>query len=294
MNVTTSVRCSLVAPVVLLMLSGCAQLGINLPGGMTDMLKQKAIEEASKAALSPEVTDRVGSWAVNVWLKTKHVVRDTGDNQIANSVMNNIIAAAKRSELGAVAEKLKWEIMVVDDPDINAVAVPGGKVIVNTGLTRFAKGKSDVLAVALAHEVVHALARDPATRISKGLRDELVTAFAGVDLANHGLSPEATAGVMAAMGLAYYGADVVPFAREQEVKADHVGLLLMGYAKYDPQAAIKFWKDRMTHTTSRTPGFLQMHPTDETRISQLQEWMPQAVQLFRQARVEAPAAGVGG
>jgi len=296
MKVTTCVRCSLVTAVVLFPLSVSAQFGVHLPGGMSDTLKGKAISAASDAALSPEMVDRVGAWVVPVWLKLehKHVIHNTGDNQIAEAVMQNVIAAAKRSEFGAVAERLKWNIIVVDDPEINAMAVPGGSVIVNTGLTGFAKGSREVLAVALTHEVVHALARDPASRISKGLRDEIVTAFAGVDVAKSGLSPEATAGVMAAMGLAAYGADVVPFAREQEVRADHVGLRLMGYAKYDPQNAIQFWNDRMKHATKGTPAFLQMHPSDETRIANLQEWMPEAVQLFRQAKLEAPAAGAGG
>jgi len=247
------------------------------------------------AALSPEMVDRVGSWAVPVWLKTKRVVPGGGVNQMADEVMRKVIAAAKQSEYGAVAEKLKWKITVVDDTDPNAVAVPGGNVIVNTGLVRNVKNPREVMAVALTHEVVHALARDPATRIGKELHDAIVTAFAGVDVAKGGLSPEATAGVMTAMGLAYAGADVVPFARDQEVKADHVGLRLMAYARYDPQATVRFWKDRANlPKSSRMPSFLQMHPGDETRIANLQEWMPEAVQLLSQVPVAAPASGVGG
>lgn len=291
MKLTTTIRCSLVAAVVLPVLSGCDQLSAHLPGWMPGGVKAKLIEVTKDNALTPEMVDRVGSWAVPVWLKTKKVVHGGGANQIADEVMQKVIAAAKRSpEFGAVAEKLHWKITVVDDPDINAVAAPGGNVIVDTGLARFAQGHEEVVAVVLTHEVVHALARDAATRIGKELQDTIVTAFTGVDMAKGGLSPEATAGIMTAMGLTYAGADVVPFARDQEIRADHIGLRLMALAKYDPRATVKFWKDRPKTSKSRIPGFLQMHPSDEMRIANLQEWMPEAVQLLSQA----PAPGARG
>jgi len=286
MSVTTFIRRSLVAAGVLSTLGGCDQLSTHLPGGVSDLAKDKLTD----AAMSPEMVDRVGSWAVPVWLKTKKVVSGGAANQIAQEVMQKVIAAAKRSDYATVAENLHWKITVVDDPDINAVAVPGGNVIVNTGLTRFAQGQEQVVAVALTHEVVHALARDAATRMSKELKDTVVATFTGVDMAKGGLSPGATAGVMSAMGLAYAGAEVVPFARDQETRADHVGLWLMALAKYDPHATVKFWKDRGKLSKSHIPGFLQMHPGDETRIANLQEWMPEAVKLLSQA----PAPGARG
>lgn len=298
MDPRRTVRCSVTLASALLLLAGCTQIQGLVPAavsaGMQGKVTREVVAQGSDLLLTPEVIDHVGGWAADLWLKQYRVVQGKPENDLVAKAMNGIIEAAKHSEYASAAEEMNWRVTVVEDSDINAFAVPGGQVIVTTGLTDFTGSNLELLSVALSHEVVHALKRDAATRMSKQLRDEILLAFTGVEAAHHGLSPGATAGVMAAMGFMHHTSETVPFAREQEAEADHGGLLLMGQAKFNPETAVTFWKSRMAHTKTRTPAFLQMHPSDETRITQLQVWMPEALQLFRQPRLGPTTAQIGG
>jgi len=241
--------------------------------------------ERLQAELMPETTDRLGEYAYQVKLKTVDICQDPKAITLVERVANRIIEAAKRTEYAEAVNQFKWEVTLIDDDNtIDAFALPGGKIGVYTGLliwvTRYDDGK---LAVVLGHEVVHALARHAAERLSKELRGHLAITATCTRLRNEGLSTEATAGVMAAMGISYEAGVILPFSRKHESEADHIGLLLMARAAYDPRKAIYFWK-RMEEKFGgdQLPELLSTHPSYETRIKQLEEWMPEALKCYRE------------
>ena len=242
--------------------------------------------ERLQAKLLPETTDRLGEYAYQVKLKTVDICQDPKAMIFVNEVANRIIGVAEETEYAEAANQFKWEVTLIDDDKtIDAFALPGGKIGVYTGLliwvTHYDDGK---LAVVLGHEVVHALARHAAERLSKELRGHLAIAATRPRLRNEGLSTEATAGVMAAMGISYEAGVILPFSREHESEADHVGLLLMARAGYDPRKAIEFWKYmKEKFGGDRLPELLSTHPSYETRIEQLEEWMPEALKYYKEA-----------
>jgi predicted Zn-dependent protease len=173
-----------------------------------------------------------------------------------------------------------------DLPD--AVAFPGGKIIVWTGLLRYlgsarpAGPPENQLAVALGHEVVHALARHAAKRIDKEVRQAYALAMQGKDLSDAGADPAAAAALMAAMGVHYEGTVVLPFTSEQESEADHHGLLITARAGYEPAEAVRFWEQIKQRNQGRTPPeFFTKHPDYDMRIEQLKGWMAEARQHYR-------------
>jgi predicted Zn-dependent protease len=178
--------------------------------------------------------------------------------------------------IAAVANKpdYKWEFAVIDDPkQVNAFCLPGGKVAVYTGLFPVARDTNG-LAVVMGHEVAHALARHGAERMSQGMAAQLGGSLLG---ALFGGGPAGSA-MMAAYGLGTQVGVLLPFSRAQESEADHIGLLLMARAGYDPHGALEFWK-RMEESANdkSTSEFLSTHPSHGTREQQIAAWLPEAL-----------------
>ncbi|MCW2924114.1 MAG: Peptidase Ste24p precursor [Thermoleophilia bacterium] len=182
---------------------------------------------------------------------------------------------AKRiAKVGAVDKpEFDWAVALVHSDEVNAFCLPGGKIVVYTGLLGVAK-TDDELATVLGHEVAHAVAEHGAERI---LREQLtqraVTAASGA-FADDPQRYQQVAGLLGA------GAQVglsLPWGRAQESEADHIGLIYMARAGYDPPAALTFWK-RMQRTTEggAPPEYLSTHPSGTTRIKQIQGWIPEA------------------
>jgi predicted Zn-dependent protease len=184
----------------------------------------------------------------------------------------------------------KWEFAVIDDPkQINAFALPGGKVAVYTGILPVAQD-SDGLAVVMGHEIAHVIARHGAERISQGLATQLGAEVLG---AAAGGGPQANV-LLAAYGLGAQLGVLLPYSRTQESEADHIGLILMAKAGYDPRTAPEFWQ-RMSHAASggRSPEFLSTHPNPETREQQIRAWLPEALG-YLQATARAPVERLPG
>jgi metalloendopeptidase OMA1, mitochondrial len=186
-----------------------------------------------------------------------------------------------------------WEFRVIDDPkQQNAFCLPGGKVAVYTGIFPVAEN-TDGLAVVLGHEIGHAVARHGAERISQGLVAQAGGSLLGGLL---GGGPSTNA-ILTAYGLGAQLGVLLPFSRTQESEADHIGLLLMSRAGYDPRGALAFWQ-RMERAASGSspPEFLSTHPNTGTREQQIQAWLPEAMRYYEasaHAAVE-PLPQVGG
>jgi predicted Zn-dependent protease len=189
-------------------------------------------------------------------------------------VAARIIEAAKKSKYADTANKFEWEVTVIkDDKTMNAFALPGGKIAVYTGIFPVAKNEAGLAAI-LGHEVTHALARHGGERMSQGLLAQggvLVGSLVG---ASFGIDPGITQ--LAGGGLAQYGV-ILPYSRAHESEADHIGLLLAADAGYDPHEAVRVWQRMEQVSKGQPPEFLSTHPGHETRIKQLEAWMPEAL-----------------
>ena len=181
------------------------------------------------------------------------------------------------SRIAAVADpKRQWEYKVIDDPNqANAFALPGGKIAVYTGILPITRDEAGLAAV-LAHEVAHVTARHSGERMSQQVAAQMGLGVIGSIL---GASPQTTEslGGIVVSGL------LLPFGRSQESEADHIGLIYMAKAGYDPRAARDLWV-RMAEASkgrSKTPEFLSTHPSEETRIKQIEGWLPEALKHYK-------------
>jgi predicted Zn-dependent protease len=171
----------------------------------------------------------------------------------------------------------QWRFAVIDDPkQRNAFCLPGGRVAVYTGILPIAQTTTG-LAVVLGHEIAHAIARHGAERMSQGLAAQAGGTLLGGLL---GGGPGANA-ILAAYGLGAQVGVLLPFSRTQESEADHIGLLLMARAGYDPRGARAFWQ-RMERAGSGggPPAYLSTHPSHGTREQQIDEWLPEALRYY--------------
>ena len=170
----------------------------------------------------------------------------------------------------------KWEFNLVDDPQVNAFCMPGGKIVVYTGILPYTKDETG-LAVVLGHEVGHAIAKHSNERMSQQMVVQGVGTGVGVLLSNSSSTVQSIGNVVYGLG-AEVGV-MLPFNRKQELEADRLGLVLMAIAGYDPNAAIPFW-ERMSQQGGGTIELLSTHPSDATRISDINKHLPEAMEYY--------------
>lgn len=195
-------------------------------------------------------------------------------------VAARVIEAALRSKYADMARHFDWEVTVIkDDGTLNAFALPGGKIAVYTGIFGVAKTEAGLAAV-MGHEVIHALARHGAERMSQNMVAQTTMQAAGVALGASGANPLLAQGAMAALGAGAQVGVLLPFSRAHESEADYVGILLAADAGYDPREAIQLWQRMAQLSGGKAPSeFLSTHPSHGTRIEQLEQWMPEALAL---------------
>jgi predicted Zn-dependent protease len=173
-----------------------------------------------------------------------------------------------------------WEINLIEDKQVNAFAMPGGKVVVYTGILPVAQTEAGLAAV-MGHEIAHVFAGHGEERMSQGL----LTQLGGVALSTAlQKQPEQTKNLfMSAYGLGSQIGILLPFSRLHETEADRLGLIFMAMAGYNPNESVEFWK-RMAAAKgdqAAPPEFLSTHPADETRIKKLQELIPEAMEYYK-------------
>jgi len=191
-------------------------------------------------------------------------------------VAERIVAAAKQSKYAERAQSFQWEVTVIkDDQTKNAWALPGGKIAVYTGIFPEAKNENGLAAI-IGHEVVHALARHGAERISQHTATNLGVQIASIAF---DLKPLAQSLATQALGIGV----LLPFSRSHETEADYIGLLLATEAGYDPREAVLLWQRMAESSKGAPPEFLSTHPNHETRIDNLQKWMPEAISRYERA-----------
>lgn len=173
-----------------------------------------------------------------------------------------------------------WEVTVFKDDQVNAFALPGGKIGVYSGLLDVAK-TDDQLATVIGHEVGHVLADHGNERVSQQAATQgglqVVSAFLG------GSGGAGSQAIMSALGLGAQVGILLPFSRTQESEADTIGLELMARAGFDPRQSVQLWQNMAAAGGEKPAEFMSTHPSNESRINNLQSHMNQAMQLYQQA-----------
>jgi len=176
-------------------------------------------------------------------------------------------------------EGYKWEYNLVDSKEVNAWCMPGGKIVVYTGLLPITQNEAAV-AVVMGHEIAHALAKHGNERMSQATAQQLGGVALSVAVSNK--SPEAQNLLLNAYGIGTTVGGLLPFSRKQELEADKYGLIFSAMAGYNPQEAIPLW-ERMQAASggNKPPEFLSTHPAEGTRIERLKELMPTALKYYK-------------
>jgi len=264
---------------LLVVLAGCSEVGITgrkqlnfVPASMvTSMSVQQYSQLISESKLSTDA-------------KTNALVRRVGE-RIVQAVAEY---SKTRSDQDPFAG-YQWEFNVIEDPQVNAFAMPGGKVAVYTGILPVAQSEAGLAAV-IGHEIAHVYAEHGGERLSQGLLAQGLGTALDVALQKQ---PEQTRSLfMSAYGLGSQVGVLLPFSRVQETEADRLGTIFMAMAGYDPHEAVGLW-ERMAAASqgkARPPEFLSTHPAEATRIKKLQqEFVPEAMEYARKAGQKGPA-----
>lgn len=190
------------------------------------------------------------------------------------------VADAITSKLSGEWARTEWEVVVFEDDSANAFALPGGKIGVHTGLLDVARNQ-DQLATVIGHEIGHVLSRHGAERVSQQFAAsaalQAVSAYAGEESSNSSKL------AMAMLGLGTQVGVLLPFSRIQESEADVIGLDLMARAGFDPRQSVALWQNMAAQGGGRPPEFLSTHPAPGSRIQELRDRMPQAMETYRNA-----------
>lgn len=217
------------------------------------------------------------------FLKTNTLSTDKTSAAMVNQVGSDIATSVQKyfsdNNLPDQLSGYKWEFnLIKNDTTQNAWCMPGGKVVVYSGILPLTKDNNG-LAVVLSHEIAHAVARHGSERMSQ----ELLTQFGSVAL-NELIKnkPEQTKGIFnRAYGMGSQLGVLLPYSREHELEADKLGLIFMAMAGYDPQTAIAFWERMSTMGGKKPPEFMSTHPSDARRIAQIKEALPEVMQYYK-------------
>jgi predicted Zn-dependent protease len=179
----------------------------------------------------------------------------------------------------------RWEYHLIKDEQVNAWCMPGGKIVVYTGIIPVA-GNEDALAVVMGHEVAHALLNHGRQRVSVNLLTQAGLTVAALGVALSGADQDTQALFLGALGLGASLGVALPFSRDNESEADEYGLYLMAIAGYNPEASVPFWEN-MDRIGKSGPEFLSTHPASDTRAKNLRKLIPDAKKRAAKLRIDA-------
>ena len=214
----------------------------------------------------------------NQVLAENKVVTGTSDARMIKNVGDKIATAAERylsaNGYQGYLQDYRWEYNLLEDDQVNAWAMPGGKIAFYTGIMPIAKNEAGVAAI-MAHEVAHALADHGAQRMSAAQLQAVGGAVVGAAV---GGKSESTQQIISqAYGLGTSVGVMLPFSRSHETEADRIGLTLMAIAGYDPMEAADLWRRMKADSGGQAPPeFLSTHPSSDTRIRNIEKWAPEA------------------
>jgi predicted Zn-dependent protease len=226
--------------------------------------------------------DGLGSQAFNEIVAHEPASKDGQLIDIVKKVASRVTKAAEAMDKPG----FNWDVRVIDRDNPNAVCLPGGKIIVHSGLVPYAKNEAGLAAI-IAHEIAHAVARHSGERLS-----QQVALRGAIDIGKEMLKQKEgnldnkTKLLLGALGLGGTLGIVLPYSRIHEFEADRIGQLYMARAGYDPAEAVKVWERMSKVTKPPIPVWLSTHPADEERVRRLREFLPEAEKSYSEAQVK--------
>lgn len=226
---------------------------------------------------------QLNALAVNAFKEVKAQIpasQDTRLTELVKTVSDRISKAAEQMDKPGFA----WDVRVLEKDIPNAFCLPGGKIVVFSGIVPFARNEAGLAAV-IGHEVAHAVARHGAERMSQQLaiRGVLTTGGEIIKQKTGGALDQKTRLLLAAMGMGGTVGIILPFSRLHEFEADRIGMLYMAKAGYNPEAAIQLWQRMLELAKPPIPVWLSTHPPGEDRIEKLKAFLPEAMTLYNAA-----------
>ncbi len=197
--------------------------------------------------------------------------------RVGQNLANAVVKYLNDNNLGAEVSQYQWVFNLVQDKEVNAFCMPGGKIVVYEGLLPVTQDEAS-LAIVLGHEIAHAVAKHSAERLSNEYKKQYGTQILGAVLQGVGVSEgwQQIVSLGSQLGTSLWTSG---FSRKQESEADHMGLIFAAMAGYNPQVATTFWQ-RMAAQGTGSSSIFSDHPSDETRIKQIQGWMPEALKYY--------------
>ena len=202
------------------------------------------------------------------------MVKRVGE-RLANAVVNYLKANGMADEVGYY----KWTFNLVQNNQVNAWCMPGGLIVVYEGLLPVTKDEAS-LAIVLGHEIAHAVAKHSAEQLSTKMKQQYGAQIGAAVLGSVGVGSTTQSIIQMAASQGFYLSNL-KYSRSNESEADHMGLIFAAMAGYDPQVAVSFWQRMSASSSSQTAEFLSDHPSDATRIKNIQAWMPEALRYYK-------------
>lgn len=258
------------------LISGCQS---TTAGGSTNssrsqllLISSSDVNEGAAQAYQKELGKAKSAGALNT---------NTNDTRRVKNISKRLIAQVGVFRPDAL--KWNWEVNVLNSNEVNAYCMPGGKIAVYTGIISKLNLTDDELAAVIGHEIAHALREHSREQISQQLATQqtlsIVSAVAGLNSSQKSLAGQASDLLL-----------TMPFSRTMESEADVIGMELMARAGYNPEAAINVWKKMANLGGSSTPEILSTHPSDSSRIANLQAQLPKVMPLYEQSKIKNKTA----
>ena len=198
--------------------------------------------------------------------------------RVGQNIANAVVSYLQQNGMAAEVAQYKWEFNLVQDKSVNAFCMPGGKIVVYEGILPVTKDEAS-LAIVVGHEVAHAVAKHSAERLSNELRKQYGSQILTGILQGYGTNTKLQQITSVAFGIGTQLGGAA-YSRKQESEADRLGLIFAAMAGYDPNVAVAFWQ-RMAQASGGNYSLLSDHPSDATRIQNIQGWMPEALSYYK-------------
>ena len=202
------------------------------------------------------------------------MVKRVGQN-LANAVVNYLNSNGLSNEV----QNYKWTFNLVQDKQVNAWCMPGGLIVVYEGILPITQDEAS-LAIVLGHEIAHAVAKHSAEQMSTQIKQQYGLQIGSVVAGALGMGQN-TQSIVQAIAEQGFNFKIMSYSRYHESEADHMGLIFAAMAGYDPQVAVTFWQRMAANSNNQTAEFLSDHPSDATRIKNIQGWLPEAQKYYK-------------
>ena len=221
----------------------------------------------------------------NEFMKTAKLSTNAANTAMVKRVGQNLATAVTNylnaNGMGSDVQNFKWTFNLIQNKEANAWCMPGGLICVYEGILPLTQDEPS-LAIVLGHEIAHAVARHSAEQMSTQIKQQYGMQIGAAVLGGIGVG-SSTSSIIQAIAAQGFNFKNLSYSRSHESEADHMGLIFAAMAGYDPQVAVGFWQRMAAASNNQKSEFLSDHPSDATRIKQIQGWMPEALKYYKGA-----------